>query len=74
MGRSSFLDKTPLGGAEVERWANEYNLALFPEFRRGSDLASRLDRACDLLRAEAPPEEICSETGLTLDEIDQLLY
>ncbi|HOG65324.1 MAG TPA: hypothetical protein PLM00_03160 [Spirochaetota bacterium] len=74
MGRSSFLERTPLGGSEVERWASEYNLALFPEERRGSLLAEKLETACRMLRAEDPVSEISQATGLTPEEIDTLLY
>ena len=51
MGRSSFLERTPVSGPEVERWASEYNLALFPEHRRGRELALCLEKACRMLRA-----------------------
>lgn len=74
MGRSSFLERTPVSGPEVERWASEYNLALFPEHRRGRELALCLEKACRMLRADQAIEAICEETGLSPAEIDELLY
>lgn len=72
MGR--FLATTPTSGPDVERWANEYNLALFPKRRRSREFKLCLEKACRMLRAGERVDVISGETGLSATEIDELLY